>query len=144
MAYKQQCQQVNSILLEPKYVFYNSKINEDSGNQKELLIILNKVLLTVNKGPQLPSHTSLPELINTFADFFMSKIIGIREQLKKSLRTSPLPTDQNDLQWNTKVCLSNFEPASIEEIPKLIHDSPNKPCSLDPIPTWLTKHVLMF
>ena len=141
MAYKQQCQQVNSMLLESKSVYYNSKINEASGNQKELFTILNKVL-TVNKEPQLPSHTSLAELTDKFADFLMSKILDIREQLKKSLRTPSLPTDQNDSQWNTKVCLSNFEPASIEEISKLIRDSPNKSCSLDPIPTWLTKKCI--
>ena len=72
----------------------------------------------------------------------MSKILDIREQLKKSLRTPSLPTDQNDSQWNTQVCLTNFEPASIEEISKLIRDSPNKSCSLDPIPTWLTKKCI--
>ena len=140
MAYKQQCQQVNSMLLESKSVYYNSKINETSGNQKELFTILNKVL-TVNKEPQLPSHTSLAELTDKFSDFFISKILDIREQLKKSLRTPSLPTDQNDSQWNTTICLSNFEPASIEEISKLIRDSPNKSCSLDPIPTWLTKKM---
>ena len=120
---------------------YNSKINEASGNQKELFTILNKVL-TVNKEPQLPSHTSLAELTDKFADFFISKILDIREQLKKSLRTPSLPTDQNDSQWNTTICLSNFEPAFIEEISKLIRDSPNKSCSLDPIPTWLTKKCI--
>ena len=141
MAYKQQCQQGNSMLLESKSVYYNSKINKASRNQKELFTILNKVL-TVNKEPQLPSNTSLAELTDKFADFFMSNIIDIREQLKKSLRTPSLPTDQNDSQLNTKVCLSNFEPASIEEISKLIRDSPNKSCSLDPIPTWLTKKCI--
>ena len=72
----------------------------------------------------------------------MSNNLDIREQLKKSLRTPPLPTDKNDSQWNTKVRLSNFEPAAIEEISKLIRDSPNKSCSLDPIPTWLTKKCI--
>ena len=129
------------MLLESKYVYYNNKINEASENQKELLTILNKVLI-VNKEPQLPSHTSLAELMDKFADFFMSKILDIREQLKKSLRTPSLPTDQNDSQWNTKVCLPKFEPASIEEISKLIRDSPNKSCSLDQIPTWLTKKCI--
>ena len=141
MAYKQQCQQVTSMLLGSKSVYYHSKINEASGNQKELFTILNKVL-TVNKEPQLPSHTSLAELTDNFADFYRSKILDIREQLKKSLRTSPLPTDQNYFQWKTKGCLSNFEPASIEEISKLIRDCPKKSCSLDPIPTWLTKKCI--
>ena len=108
------------------------------GIKRNYLHFFNKVL-TVNKEPQLPSHTSLAELTDKFADFFMSKILDIREQLKKSLRTPPLPTDQND-----KVCFSNFEPASIEEISKLICDSRNKSCSLDPIPTWLTKNALVF
>ena len=124
--------------MESKSIYYNSKINKASGNRDELLLftILNYVL-TINKEPQLPSHTSLAESTNRFADFLMSKIIDIREQIKK-LRTPRVPTDQNDFEWNTKVCLSNFEAASIEEIFKLIRDSPSKTYSLDPIPAWLT------
>ena len=78
MAYRHQCQQVNSMLLESKSLYYNRKINYASGNQKELFTILNKVL-TVNREPQLPSHTSLAELTDNFADFFMCKIIDIHE-----------------------------------------------------------------
>ena len=51
---------------------------------------------------------------------------------KNTLRQSPVPPDRNDSQWNTKVCLSKFEPIS-----KLIRDSPNQSYSLDPIPTPL-------
>ena len=36
IAYKQQCQQITSMLLKSKSIYYNSKINEASGNQKEL------------------------------------------------------------------------------------------------------------
>ena len=54
----------------------------------------------------------------------------------------PLPTDQNYFQWKTKECLSNVEPASIEDISKLIRDCPKKLCRLDPIPTWLTKKCI--
>ena len=93
MAYEQQWQQFTSMFLKSKSVYYNSKINEASRNLKELFAILNNVL-TVNKEPQLPSQTSLAELTDKFADFFTSKIIDIHEQLK-SLRTPPLPNDQN-------------------------------------------------
>ena len=131
--------------MESKSIYYNRKINKASGNRDELLLftILNYVLIT-NKEPQLPSLNSLAELTDRFADFFMSKIIDIREQIKKSLWTPPVPTDQNDFEWNTKVCLSNFEPASMEEIFKLIRDSPSKTYSLDPIPAWLTKMYWCF
>ena len=37
--------------------------------------------------------------------------------------------------------LSSFPPASIDEIAKLLHASPNKQCDLDPIPTFLLKEV---
>ena len=93
MAYEQQCQQVNSMLLESKSVYYNNKISDAAGNQKVLFTILNKVL-TVNKEPQLPSHTLLAQLTGKFVDLFMSKILDIREQLKNSIWTPSLSTDQ--------------------------------------------------
>ena len=45
-----------------------------------------------------------------------------------------------DMHLPPKV-LSSFSPASINEIAKLWHASPNKHCDLDPIPTVLLKQV---
>ena len=39
-------------------------------------------------------------------------------------------------------CLVKFNPASEEEIQKIIKKSPNKSCELDPVPTWLLKLCL--
>ena len=35
-----------------------------------------------------------------------------------------------------------FHPASDTEIKELIFNSPNKPCDLDPLPTWLQKNCI--
>ncbi len=40
------------------------------------------------------------------------------------------------------VVLSDFEPASEEEVRKYIRESANKSCSLDPMPTWLVKECM--
>ena len=37
--------------------------------------------------------------------------------------------------------LSQFQPATVEEITRLINTMPAKSCSLDPIPTWLLKRL---
>ena len=39
-------------------------------------------------------------------------------------------------------CLVKFTPASEEEIQKIVKNSPNKSCELDPVPTWLLKSCL--
>ena len=41
----------------------------------------------------------------------------------------------------TPKVLSSFPPASIDEIAKLLHTSPNKQCDIDPVPTILLKQV---
>ena len=49
-----------------------------------MVILLFKVIdkiLHNNDEPQLPSHNSLDELVNKFADYFMEKIQSIREQI---------------------------------------------------------------
>ena len=37
--------------------------------------------------------------------------------------------------------LSEFKPIMEEEVRKLIKSSPEKQCSLDPLPTWLLKKI---
>ena len=35
--------------------------------------------------------------------------------------------------------LAYFDPATPQEVKRIIQNSPNKSCELDPIPTWLLK-----
>ena len=69
--FKQQCMAVNSLILDSKKTFYNDKIDSCAGDQKELFTIINKILHNYEE-PQLPSHNSLDELVNKFADSFVT------------------------------------------------------------------------
>ena len=90
----------------------------------------------------LPDHTSSKELADQFAVFFSEKIDKIRTELQEKQTESeaiiedipPLPSE---------CILSDFEPASEEEVLQIIGSAPTKHCQLDPLPTWLLKKNLV-
>ena len=72
LAYKEQCHQVNALITESKKLYYNHKVEAASGDQKSLFKIVNNLFHNVAE-PQLPSHDSLDELVDRFANFFCGK-----------------------------------------------------------------------
>ena len=70
-----------------------------------------------------------------FASFFSSKISKIRNTFSTS-GSFNYASDSVPLAFNT------FMPVTEDEVSKCIYDSPNKLCSLDPIPTFLLKDCL--
>ena len=83
----------------------------------------------------MPSTIPKPSLAEYFASFLSDKFSSLI--LKLSCNPSPMPPYFNP-PLTIKV-LSSFAPASINEIAKFVHDSPNKQCYLDPIPIFLLK-----
>ena len=128
---------VNSLILDSKKTFYNDKIDSCAGDQKELFKIIDKIMHNYEE-PQLPSHNSLDEFSNKFADFFVTKISEIRKQVINN-STSNTWTDEKIF---SPELLADFYPATENEIKKLIKESPSKSCSSDPIPTWLIKKCI--
>ena len=134
--YKKQCKIVSEMVLDSKKVYYKDKIDSAHGNSKELFKIINNVFHKCT-DPILPVHNSLDELVNTFADFYVSKIDRIRENIQSSGNTH---SRFSSLDYcNVDNLITEFEPASEEEIYTLVMNSPNKSCCLDPLPTWLFK-----
>ena len=70
--FRQQCAVVNDLILKSKETFYNGKIEDCDGDQNLLFKVIDKILHN-NDEPQLPSHNSLDELVNKFADYFTEK-----------------------------------------------------------------------
>ena len=105
---------VNSLILDSKKTFYNDRIDSCDGDQKELFKIIDKIMHNYEE-PQLPSHNSLDEFVNKFADFFVTKIPEFRKQVINN-STSNTWTDE-------KICsselLAEFYPATENEIKKL-------------------------
>ena len=70
--FREQCAVVNDLILKSKETFFNEKIEDCDGDQNLLFKVIDKILH--NDEPQLPSHNSLDELVNKFADYFTEKI----------------------------------------------------------------------
>ena len=138
IVYKQARHDVIRKIDNAKCAFYSEKVTGCDGDQKALFKVVDK-LLHRSESSKLPSHDSPGELANRFAEFFSSKIQKIHDGLcELKADTSSEPPDS----VQSSVTLSYFEPATEEEISKLIMSVPPKSCSLDPLPTWLLKECL--
>ena len=123
-----------------KKTFYNNKVEEASGNQKSLFKIVDNMFHNVTE-PLLPSHDSVDELVDRFANFFVTKIQNIRDNIQTVNSEINHDTDADLIEGNHAL-LTTFEPTNHDEVRKLIKESPNKSSSIDPIPTWLVKSCL--
>ena len=81
----------------------------------------------------LPSFENAVDLSNKFASFFSTKINDIRNNLQSnSSNLSPHTSPPSP-----PPLLTEFAPATCDEIAKLISSSNNSSCELDPTPTAL-------
>ena len=88
-------------------------------------------------GTALPEHDDPTNLANEFGTFFLKIIEIIKKNLDKFLvqepRLAPVTPKEN---------LENFSSLSIGEVFKIVRESSNASCRLDPVPTWLVKSCL--
>ena len=133
---------LHALINKSKSDYYLDKIANCS-DQKQLFRVIEELMPKAK--PKLPSHESTVELAKAFNTYFIQKIENIRESLDKgttveTVAQSPL-CNQNVLKpvASTVAALSDFKPASVEEVVKIDKSSPTKSCDLDPIPTWLLK-----
>ncbi len=139
--YESQCYHINNLLVTTKEKFYCDKIQDNPGDHKALFQVTNK-LLNRQVEQQLPAHDSLPELAEKFADFFVDKIEKIKSNLQELQQRENIQSNFEEEAAPPNAVFSKFEPATEEEVKKLISDSANKSCSLDPMPTWLVKECM--
>ena len=131
-AYREQCSTVNVELQKAKYDFYHTKLTE-STSQKEIYGIGNDLLFG-KTATKLPTHDSVSDLAEAFADYFADKIKAIRNGMCHDIKTV-----EEHLILSV---LSSFKPATEDEVSKIIRNIASKSCSLDPLPTWLLKLCL--
>ena len=110
-------------------------------HESSLQTYINKLLH--RKGdPIVPTSSSDEDLAESFSSYFFDKILRIRNDLEPYVLQA---ADNHDSTSSGESQLRDFSPVSIEEVRKLIIDSPSKSCDLDPLPTWLLKaHVDAF
>ena len=120
---------VKRYIRDTRKLHYSSKIDVCS-TTKELFSVSDEPLGKA-KTTSLPSDIPIADLSQHFCDFYV-----IREDLDSCPHDPPSFFKFDGPQ------LSMFEPVTEELICRLISQSPTKGCTLDPIPTTLTKQCL--
>jgi hypothetical protein len=132
--WKEQCSEVKKQIKLAKMEFLSSVIKQNDKNQFKLFREVNKLLHRGNKSA-LPSHTTIDELPDKFGEYFISKIDTIREGF-------PPVVPSHEYSPVTSSSLEEFEPVSVDNLTKVIKQTPSKQCSLDPLPTWILKECV--
>jgi DNA-directed RNA polymerase subunit F len=130
---------VNLMIDQAKAGHYRTKI-EEAGDQKTLFKVVDD-LLHNKTATKLPSCESDLELANKFNDFFATKITKLRDQMSSNTGTG-VHLHQPEMSSQIVHELSDFRPATENEVEKVIKSSKSKQCKLDPIPTQLLKECL--
>ena len=108
-------------------------VKQCKGDSKKLYKLLGNLTGKVTENP-LPPESNDQVLADRFADYFMEKIMTIREQLDKENLFSPNPRHVETL--------SSFRPLAEEEVESIVKSLSSKSCELDVIPTNLLKDIL--
>ena len=116
-----------------------SKLVGDCGSDTKKIFRLTNFLLGRKTTQALPKSSSDQKLADVFMSFFTDKIKGIHQELEQ---TGADGLRRISTQEEVHSVLEVFDEATEEEVRKLILQSANKQCPLDPLPTWLLKILL--
>jgi hypothetical protein len=115
--------------------YYISKIKESGKNTKKLFRTMN-TLISTNTSNTLPTYDDESIMAETFADYFIDKIITIRASL-------PLINRDTNHSPHFKIScnsqFTSFEPVTELELNRIIMSMSSTTCDLDPLPTNLLK-----
>ena len=118
--------------------FYLNLIDENSENPRRLWDTINTYLHRT-QAAALPESNNVKSLREHFAKYFCDKIRTIRANFSNQVNDVPFvqkPKIRNKL--------FNLEPASEDEVRKIIMKSASKSCDLDPFPTNILKACWIF
>jgi len=126
----QQRDNVNQMIEEAKRNHYRGQVN-GCKDSKQLFKIVNK-LLGKKTEAVLPTKIFADCLAQRFNDFFIEKILKIRESIPPC--DNPTPAG-----FSVLCAMSSFSQVSVDYVSRLISSASNKSCDLDPMPTELIK-----
>jgi hypothetical protein len=131
----------NSTINEAASDFLAKSVEEARGQPKRMWSVLNSVLGRVS-SIVLPDHSDLMTLAESFNASFLHKPASLRAAIDTSLLTqSRVPTDQSHSPYLSRQ-LTQFHFVTSYELNNIIHSSPSKSSSLDPLPTWLLRRCI--
>ena len=134
MEYKHLRNIYNHRLRVAKRIKLSKMVNECGNDIGQLYQIIDSVTGRNTDNP-MPSNISMEELMEKFADFFLDKIVRLRNELSEVNLYEP--------SWrDIKIQLKEFVPVEEEEIMKYMTKLGSKKCELDPIPVNIYKQLI--
>ena len=134
--YSKHCHYCNIQMAKAKSDYYTYIVSNSSESPRQLWNCINQILHR-RPAPSIPNHVSIKSLCGSFSTHFKDKISLIRS----AFPDHTLSTVNVDSPL-VNTFLVSFEPATADEVKKIIMSSPNKSCYLDPLPTVLLKSCL--
>ncbi|PIK45093.1 hypothetical protein BSL78_18046 [Apostichopus japonicus] len=89
--------------------------------------------------PTLPPDKDSKDLVHEFSTFFIDKITRIRASIVSEGKSKSFSLT---VQKPPSCALDMWEPATEDELKRIIMSSPSKSCGLDPLPTNLLKQCV--
>ena len=111
----------------------SNKVKECGSDSQKLYALVNNLLGTKGSNP-LPESNSDEDLAEEFAEFFLSKVLKIRDSLTHYLKYVVTDKDQPKL--------SMFRGLNEEEVLSIIISMPVKHCDLDLIPATVMRKLI--
>ncbi|KAK6178342.1 hypothetical protein SNE40_013140 [Patella caerulea] len=125
--------QTTRCIREAKQTYILNKLQDASTNPKQIYQIINS--LTKPKSSNILPDTNNPKVLaDNFSEFFQNKVEKIMQNFDSNNTTDLTPFAGKPL--------NQFSTVITEQIAKLISSSAPKSCSLDPIPTNITKSCI--
>ena len=139
--FREQCNAVNKLMISAKKTFFSAKIRDCGKDQKQLFKLTSH--LTGNTGHViLTIHESADQLATIFGDFYIDKVATVRRNINIGNLCDIHETTLDDDVMFDGIPLQRFLPATHDDVKRIITNSPNNSCDLDPIPTWLLRQCL--
>ena len=109
-------------------------VNECRNDIGQLYRVIDQVTGRNMDNP-MPSNIPMEELMEKFADFFLDKIVRLRNELSE--------IDLYEPSWrDIKIQLKEFVTVEKEEVMKYMTKLGSKKCELDPIPVKIYKQLI--
>ena len=111
----------------------STRIEQCGHDTRKLYNLVNNITGRTKTNPMPPGKTD-QLLADEFADYFLTKIKKIRDDLAECVAYSPTHADIEPL--------NQFKPLSVDNVVKIIRSMPSKSCESDVLPTKLLKQCL--
>ena len=134
--------EVSNLIDKSEREYYKKNLQEHRRDYKKVFNICDN-LLGREQQNALPDANSKLELANRFNKFFVDKVDKIRRGLEEEIANDNVNILDLHEQVTTGVePLEQFQPVGYEYLCKVIVESNNKSCELDPLPTKLVKEYM--